>query len=88
MVKKKELSKDEKLKIQVWTVAGVITAEVAACLGHGELTIRRLRAELKELLAGCRHHLPISGYPRTTIHAEDERLKQYVEKFPSKMPKN
>jgi hypothetical protein len=52
MVKKKELSKDEKLKIKVWTVAGVITAEVAACLGHGELTICRLRAELKELLAG------------------------------------
>jgi transposase len=65
MVKKTELSIDEKLKIQVWTVAGVKTAEIAARLGRGESTIRRLRAELKELPLGAspppRH--PISGRP-------------------------
>jgi hypothetical protein len=57
MVKKKELSIDEKLKIQVWTVTGVKTAEIAARLGRGKSTIRRLRAELKELLPGRRHRL-------------------------------
>ncbi len=90
MVKNKELSIDEKPKIQVWTVAGVKTAEIAARLGRGESTIHRLRAELKELPPGTlplpRH--PISGCPKATTHAEDERLKQYVEKFPSKMPKS
>jgi IS30 family transposase len=49
MVIKKELSIDEKPKTQVWTVAGEKTAEIAARLGRGESTIRRLRAELKEL---------------------------------------
>jgi transposase len=90
MVKKKELSIDEKLKIQVWTVTGVKTAEIAARLGRGESTIRRLRAELKELLPGRRPlpRRPISGCPRAPTHAEDERLKQYVEKFTSKMPKS
>jgi hypothetical protein len=53
MVKKKELSIDEKPKIQVWTVAGVKTAEIAARLGRGESTIHRLRAELKELPPGA-----------------------------------
>jgi transposase len=88
MVKKKELSIDEKPKIQVWTVAGVKTAEIAARLGRGESTIRRLRAELKELLPGASPtpRFPISGCPRATTHADDERLKRYVEKFPSKMP--
>jgi transposase len=90
IVKKKELSIDEKLKIQVWIVTGVKTAEIAARLGRGESTIRRLRAELKELPPRvsplpCR---PISGCPRATTHAEDEMLKRYVEKFPSKMSKS
>jgi hypothetical protein len=31
MVKKMELSIDEKPKLQVWTVAGVKTAEIADC---------------------------------------------------------
>jgi hypothetical protein len=35
MGKKKELAIDEKPKTQVWTVAGVKTAEIAACLGRG-----------------------------------------------------
>jgi transposase len=88
MVKKKELSIDENPKIQVWTVAGEETTEIAARLGRGESSIRRLRAELKELPPGAspppRH--PISGCPRASTLAEDERLKRYVEKFPSKMP--
>jgi hypothetical protein len=46
MVKKKEVSIDEKLKIHIWTEAGIKTAEIAARLGRGESTIRRLRAEL------------------------------------------
>jgi hypothetical protein len=85
MVKKKELSIDEKPKIQVWTVAGVKTAEIAVRLGRGESTIRRLRAELPPGASPPPHH-PISGCHRATTHAEDERLKRYVEKFPSKMP--
>jgi hypothetical protein len=35
MVKKKEVAIDEKPKTQVWTVAGVKTAEIAARLGRG-----------------------------------------------------
>ena len=46
MVKKKEVSIDEKLKIHIWTEAGIKTAEIAACLGRGESTILCLRAEL------------------------------------------
>jgi IS30 family transposase len=88
MVKKKELSIDEKPKIQVWTVAGEKNPEIAARLGRGESTIRRMRAKLKELPPEAspppRH--PISGCPRANTHAEDERLKRYVEKFLSKMP--
>jgi hypothetical protein len=89
MVKKKELSTDEKLKIQVWTEAGAKTAEIAARLGHGESTIRSLRAELKELPPGASPppRCPVSGCPRATTHAEDKRLKQYIEKFLSKTAK-
>ncbi len=83
-----ELSIDEKLKIQVWTVAGVKTAEIAARLGRGESTIRRLRAELKELPPGASPPHFWSSQLRATTHAEDERLKRYVEKFTSKMPKS
>ena len=46
MVKKKEVSIDEKLKIHIWTEAGIKTAEIAARLGRGEATICRRRAEL------------------------------------------
>jgi hypothetical protein len=46
MVKKKEVSIDEKLKMHIWTEAGIKIAEIAARLGRGESTIRRLRAEL------------------------------------------
>ncbi len=46
MVKKKEVSIDEKLKIHIWTEAGTKTAKIAACLGRGESTIRHRRAEL------------------------------------------
>jgi IS30 family transposase len=46
MVKKKEVSIDEKLKIHIWTEAGIKTAEIAARLGRGESTICRRRAEL------------------------------------------
>jgi hypothetical protein len=35
MVKKKELAIDEKPETQVWTVAEVKTAEIAARLGRG-----------------------------------------------------
>ncbi len=84
MVKKKEVSKDEKLKIHMWTEAGIKTAEIAARLGRGESNIRRLRAELGKLPPPRR---PVSGRPRSTTHAEDERLKRYVEKFPSKTAK-
>jgi IS30 family transposase len=46
MVKKKEVSIDEKLKIHIWTEAGIKTAEIAARLGRGESTICSRRAEL------------------------------------------
>ncbi len=68
-------------------MAGVKTAEIAACLGRGESTIRCLRAELPPGASPLPRR-PISGRPRATTHAEDERMKRYVEKFPSKMPKS
>jgi IS30 family transposase len=52
MVKKMELTIDEKVKIQVWTEAGMKTAAITSKLGRGESTICRFRAEIKELPPG------------------------------------
>jgi hypothetical protein len=85
MVKKRS-SIDEKLKVQVWIQPRMKTAKIALCLGHGESTIRRLRAKLKDMLPGASPSC-YTGCPRSTTHAEDKRLKLYVEKFPSKTAK-
>lgn len=65
------------------------TSEIAAKLGRGESTIRRLRAELKELPPGASPpaRRPVPGRPRATTDAEDQRLKRYVMRFPSKTAK-
>jgi hypothetical protein len=43
-------------------------------------------SRLKELppRASPLHRRPVSGRPRATTHVEDERLKRYIVKFPSK----
>lgn len=87
--KKKDLSAEEKLKIQMWGEIGRSTAEIAAELGRGVSTVRRFRAVLKELPPGSSPppHQPGAGRPRATTKEQDERLRKYVLKNPRKTAK-
>ncbi len=65
MVKKRS-SIDEKLKVQVWIQPRMKTVKIALRQGHGESTIRRRRAKLKDMLPGAspsRYWLSQVHYP-------------------------
>ena len=49
MGKKRDISKDEKLKIQCWLAENVKTPEIARRLGRAPSAVRKIVAKIKSL---------------------------------------